>query len=250
MLARSISAWSASTRVGAPTFKWSASEPIVGRDFAKFRNAQLAKLPRDAALEVTGLYSAAEQQAAGNPTPNLGLLRAAKISAFFLTVVPSDRIKLASALVNDDGFTEATKKMAPFAAISFADVPLINSSQTATSSLRPKPSPKPIPILFPINKVTRHANAAVNAYLTKVATLLKSSGHRAMLIGYADRRGANEMNLRLTTQRAESIRAELTSLGVPTSQINIATQSGSDMTAIDDSMNGRQMGRRVEILVF
>ena len=244
----SSNAWAASNRVGAPTFKWSASEPIVGRDFAKFRNAQLAKLPRHAALEVTGLYSAAEQQAAGNPTPNLGLLRAAKISAFFLAVVPSDRIKLASAIVNDDGFTEATKKMAPFAAISFADVPLINSSQTATSSLRPRP--KPIPILFPINKVTRHANAAVDAYLTKVATLLKSSGRRAKLIGYADRRGANEMNMRLAAQRAESIHAELTNLGVPTSQIDISTQSGSDMASTDDSMNGRQMGRRVEILVL
>ena len=58
------------------------------------------------------------------------------------------------------------------------------------------------------------------------------------------------MNFRLATQRAESIHAELASLGVPTSQIDISTQSGSDMAATDDSMNGRQMGRRVEILVF
>jgi outer membrane protein OmpA-like peptidoglycan-associated protein len=244
LLSISNTACATSSSIGAPTFKWSTSEPIVGRDFEKFKIAQLAKLPRNAMLEITGLYSAAEQQAAGNPVPNLGLARATKSAAFFAPSIQSSRIKLASALVTDDGFTEVSKQMAPFAAISFADVPMTKPSQGMTSLI------KSMPILFPINKVVRHPNPAVSAYLARVTASLKSSGRRAMLIGYADRRGANEMNMRLATQRAESIRAELIKLGVPISQIEISTQSGQDETSTDDSINGRQLRRRVEILIF
>ena len=258
LLAISINASVALGGAGAPTFKWSTSQPVIGRDFEKFRKAQLAKLPRNAVLEITGLYSAAEQQAAGNPTPNLGIARAAKTAAFFLAAIHSERIKLVSALVSDDGFTETTKKMAAFAAVSFADVAAVSYSQTATSS--PRPRPKPIPILFPINKIIRHTNLAVDSYLIELATLLKSSGGRAILIGYADPRGAREVNLRLATQRAESIRAELVKLGVRGDNINIFTHgvpdtnapdtNAIDMSATDDSVNGRQISRRVDILIL
>ena len=253
LLAMSINASVALDGAGAPTFKWSTSQPVIGRDFEKFRKAQLAKLPRNAVLEITGLYSAAEQQAAGNPTPNLGIARAAKTAAFFLAAIHSERIKLVSALVSDDGFTETTKKMAAFAAVSFADVPVVSSSQTATSS--PQPRPKPIPILFPINKVIRHTNPAVDSYLMELARLLKLSSGRAILIGYADPRGVREVNLRLATQRAESIRAELVKLGVRGHNINIFTHgapdtNAPDTTATDDSVNGRQISRRVDILIL
>jgi outer membrane protein OmpA-like peptidoglycan-associated protein len=204
----------------------------------------LAKLQRDAALEITGLYSSAEQQAAGNPVPNLGLVRAAKAAALFASSIQSNRIKLSSALVTDDGFTEVKKKMASFAAISFADVPMLSLRKNIAASV------KPIPILFPINKVIRHSNPSVNGYLKKLAAFLRTSDRRAMLVGFTDRRGANEVNLRLATQRAESIRDELMMLGVPARQIDISTKSVSGPTSGDDSMNARQLSRRVEIFII
>jgi outer membrane protein OmpA-like peptidoglycan-associated protein len=229
---------------GPITFKWSDAEPIVGRNFAKFKKAELVKLQSGAVLEITGLYSSAEQQAAGNPVPNLGIVRATKTAALLAPSIQSNRIKLSSALVSDDGFTEVTKKMAPFAAVSFADVPII--SARAKNAF----SDKPIPILFPINKVIRHSNPCVSGYLKKVAAFLKTSDRRAMLVGLTDRRGANEMNLRLATQRAESIRDELIMLGVPAKQIDISTKSAPDPTSRDDSINGRQLNRRVEIFII
>lgn len=237
---------------GSITFKWSDAEPIVGRNFAQFKKSELAKLPRGAALEITGLYSPSEQQAAGNPVPNLGLVRAAKAAALFAPSIPSNRIKLSSALVSDDGFTEVTKKMAPFAAVSFADVPITSASEKNAFSFI---SFKPIPILFPINKVIRHSNPAVSGYLKNLAAFLKASDRRVMLVGFTDRRGVSETNLRLATQRAESIRDELIMLGVPAKQIDISTKSASDSTSSDptssdDSINGRQLNRRVEIFII
>ncbi len=226
------------------TFKWSDAEPIIGRTFAQFKKAELAKLPRGSALEITGLYSSAEQQAAGNPVPNLGLVRAAKAAALFAPSIPSSRIKLSSALVTDDGFTEVTKKMAPFATLSFADVSITSASKKNTFKV------KPIPILFPINKVIRHSNPAVSDYLKKVAAFLKAGDRRAMLLGLTDRRGANEVNLRLATQRAESVRDELIMLGVLANRIDISTKSAPDPTSSDDSINGRQLNRRVEIFII
>jgi outer membrane protein OmpA-like peptidoglycan-associated protein len=228
----------------AITFKWSDAEPIIGRNFAKFKQAELAKLQRGSALEITGLYSSAEQQAAGNPAPNLGLARAAKAAALFAPSIPSNRIKLSSALVTDDGFMEVTKKIAPFAAASFAGTPITSAREKSAFPV------KPIPILFPINKVIRHPNPAVSDYLKKVATFLKVSDRRAMLVGLTDRRGANEVNLRLATQRAESIRDELIMLGVPANRIDISAKSAPDPTSSDDSINGRQLNRRVEIFII
>ncbi len=233
---------------GSITFKWSDAEPIVGRNFAQFKKAELAKLQRGALLEITGLYSSAEQQAAGNPVPNLGLVRATKAAALFAPSIQSNRIKLSSALVNDDGFTEVTKKMAPFAAVSFADVPITPAREKNAFPV------KPIPILFPINKVIRHSNPAVSGHLKKLAAFLKAGDRRVMLVGFTDRRGANEVNLRLATRRAESIRDELIMLGVPAKQIDISTKSASnstsDPTSTDDSINARQLNRRVEIFII
>lgn len=233
------------TNAGAPTFKWSSSDPIVGRDFGKFKKITLAKLPRNAALEITGLYSAAEQQAAGNPVPNLGLTRAVKVAALFAPSITGNKIKIASALVTDDGFTDATKKMAPFSAVSFADVALIKLPKVAGAPVTA------MPILFPINKVNRHPNPRVSNYLRKFAESLKSNQRRVMLVGYADRRGANETNLQLAKQRAESIRAELVTLGVSASQIDVSAQSGNaDDAPKDDGINARQLRRRVEVIVL
>ena len=234
---------------GAITFKWSDAEPIIGRNFALFKKLELAKLQTGAVMEITGLYSSAEQQAAGNPIPNLGLVRATKAAALFAPSIQSNRIKLLSALVTDDGFTEVTKKMAPFAAVSFADVPITSAREKIAFPV------KPIPILFPINKVIRHLNPGASGYLKKLAAFLKAGDRRAMLVGFTDRRGVNEVNLRLATQRAESIRDELIMLGVPAKQIDISTKSASnstssDPTSSDDSINGRQLNRRVEIFII
>jgi outer membrane protein OmpA-like peptidoglycan-associated protein len=240
-----VSAASAAVNGSDPlTFKWSDAEPIVGRNFAQFIKAELAKLQRGAALEITGLYSSAEQQAAGNPVPNLGLARAAKAAALFARSIPSNRIKLSSALVSDDGFTEVTKKMAPFAAVSFAGTPITSAREKSAFSIQP------IPVLFPINKVIRHPNPAVSDYLRKVAAFLQVNDRRAMLVGLTDRRGANEVNLRLATQRAESIRDELIMLGVSANRIDISAKSAPDPTSSDDSINGRQLNRRVEIFII
>jgi len=225
----------------AITFKWSEADPIIGRNFTQFKKLQLAKLQRGAALEITGLYSAAEQQAAGNPVPNLGLVRATNASALFAPSIQGSRIKLLSALVSDDGFTEVTKKMAPFAAVSFADVPITLAREKNAFA------GKPIPILFPINKVNRHSSPSVSGYLKKVAAFLKAADRRVMLVGFTDRRGANEVNLRLATQRAESIRDELITLGVAASRIDISSKSAPGLTSSDDSINARQLNRRVEI---
>jgi OmpA family len=240
----STTVWAKNTNVGAPTFKWSSSDPITGRDFRKFKTTTLTKLPRNTALEITGLYSAAEQQAAGNPSPNLGIARAAKVAALFVPSINSNKIKIASALVTDDGFTDATKKMAPFSAVSFAEVALTKSLRASV------PAIASVPILFPINMINRHPNPRVSAYLRQIAELLKPNQRRVMLIGYSDRRGASETNLRLANQRAESIRAELTKLGVSASQIDISVQSRTDDAPQDDSINARQLRRRVEIIVL
>ncbi len=242
---------SATRAKSAPlTFKWADDTPIVGRTFAAYKKAELAKLHSGETLEITGLYSAAEQIAAGNPAPNLGLARAAKTAALF---APSNQkkssrrpkpMKLTSGLVTDDSFSEITKKMAPFASVSFGIAPM------------PRPHADdsrlqiPTDILFPISKVKRHPNLETSAFLERLAGSLKTGTKRVVLTGFADSRGSSDTNLRLAKQRAESVKQELIKLGVATDRIEIATNSNPahvPTSIVDDSIEGRQRNRRVEV---
>ncbi len=242
---------SATRAKSAPlTFKWADDTPIVGRTFAAYKKAELAKLQSGETLEITGLYSAAEQIAAGNPEPNLGLARAAKTAALF---APSNGkklsrqhkpIKLTSGLVTDDSFSEITKKMAPFASVSFGTAPTPRP-QAVDSRLK-----IPAVILFPISRVKRHPNSEISVFLKMLAGSLKTDTKRVLLTGFADSRGSSDTNLRLAKQRAESVKHELIKLGVPTDRIEIATNiKPADVltSVVDDSIEGRQRNRRVEV---
>ncbi len=239
------------------TFKWADDTPIVGRTFPAYKKAELQKLRRGETLEITGLYSAQEQLAAGNPAPNLGLARAAKTAALFAPPnrnrpsIPSLRsrpIKLMSGLVTDDNFSEISKKIAPFASVSFATAAM-PSPQANDSWLN-----GPTVILFPIRKAKRHPNLQISAYLRTLAAALKTDKKRVTLTGFADTRGSSDMNLRLAKQRAESVKQELTKLGAPVDQIEISTkikpaevQPGPHNDGADNSIGGRQRNRRVEV---
>ena len=233
------------------TFKWADDTPIVGRTFAAYKKAELQKLRRGETLEITGLYSAQEQIAAGNPAPNLGLARAAKTAALF---TPPNRnqlsrpIKLMSGLVADDNFSEISKKMAPFASVSFGTVA---TPRTLANDSRLN---SPTVILFPISKVKRHPNPQISAYLRTLAAALNTDKKRVMLTGFADARGSSDMNLRLAEQRAESVKQELIKLGAPADRIEISTkikptEVPPDLAndGADDSIEGRQRNRRVEV---
>ena len=88
------------------------------------------------------------------------------------------------------------------------------------------------------------------ATLNKVAALLVEKNFSLKLAGHTDITGSRELNLRLSKERAESIKAYIVSQGANASRIE-ATGYGPDQPiASNKTAEGRQENRRVEFTIY
>ncbi|MFC5284193.1 OmpA family protein [Pedobacter alpinus] len=88
------------------------------------------------------------------------------------------------------------------------------------------------------------------ATLNRVATLLKEKDFSLKLAGHTDNTGSMELNLRLSKERAEAIKAYLVSQGVNASRIEATGYGPNQPIAPNDTAEGRQTNRRVEFSIF
>lgn len=101
---------------------------------------------------------------------------------------------------------------------------------------------------FDLGKATIRAKSY--ATLNKVAALLVEKNFSLKLAGHTDITGSRELNLRLSKERAESVKAYLVSQGANASRIE-ATGYGPDQPiASNKTAEGRQQNRRVEFTLY
>jgi outer membrane protein OmpA-like peptidoglycan-associated protein len=67
--------------------------------------------------------------------------------------------------------------------------------------------------------------------------------------GHTDSVGSDEYNQSLSEKRAEAVRAYLTQQGVPPDSISAAGFGKARPVATNDTAEGRQLNRRVELVV-
>lgn len=86
--------------------------------------------------------------------------------------------------------------------------------------------------------------------LNEVAAALKDQGFKKIIIeGHTDSRGSHANNLKLSLQRAESVKAHLVSQGMDASKIEARGLGPDRPLATNDTEEGRAMNRRVELIV-
>ncbi len=88
------------------------------------------------------------------------------------------------------------------------------------------------------------------ATLNRVAALLVEKNFSLKLAGHTDNTGSRELNMRLSKERAESVKAYLVSQGANASRIE-ATGYGPDQPiSTNKTATGRQENRRVEFTLY
>jgi len=104
-------------------------------------------------------------------------------------------------------------------------------------------------ILFDVNKATLKGQAMTN--LQKLATILNKYPDTQILIeGHTDSTGTEEHNLELSRERAQSVSNYLAGLQVIATRFNIMGYGEAQPVASNETADGRQMNRRVDIAVF
>ncbi|MEJ5961693.1 OmpA family protein [Pedobacter immunditicola] len=86
--------------------------------------------------------------------------------------------------------------------------------------------------------------------LNKVAALLVEKNFSLKLAGHTDNSGSMQLNLRLSKQRAEAVKAYLVGQGANASRIEATGYGPNQPIASNKTAEGRQKNRRVEFTLF
>jgi len=87
-------------------------------------------------------------------------------------------------------------------------------------------------------------------YVEQLKVYLASNpDNRIYLIGHADSRGSEEANIKVSRERAENIQDYLMEKGVNSSQIVVEAKGDTEPIASNDTSEGRDQNRRVEIKI-
>jgi outer membrane protein OmpA-like peptidoglycan-associated protein len=103
-------------------------------------------------------------------------------------------------------------------------------------------------ILFATGKYELAQNA--NLALAKMSgVILAHPGLTLRIAGYTDSTGSDEFNLKLSGQRADAVRTFLVQQGLSPDTVTSMGMGSADPVASNDTAQGRQQNRRVEIVV-
>lgn len=103
-------------------------------------------------------------------------------------------------------------------------------------------------VLFPLNSYT--LSPAAQAALSKVAYNLEQfPGTDVTVIGYTDNTGTDEINDRLSLERAQSVVAYLEKHGVAAARLKAIGKGSADPVTSNATPEGRAQNRRVEIYI-
>lgn len=86
--------------------------------------------------------------------------------------------------------------------------------------------------------------------LNRVANLLVSKNFSLKLAGHTDNTGSADLNMRLSKDRAESVKAYLVSQGVNPSRVEATGYGKNQPIATNKTAAGRQKNRRVEFTLY
>jgi outer membrane protein OmpA-like peptidoglycan-associated protein len=107
----------------------------------------------------------------------------------------------------------------------------------------------PSGILFPFNSTEILPDGKQN--LQQLASSLdKYPNSDILIVGHTDSVGTDAYNMDLSQRRAQAASAYLQSLGVPASRLQTAGRGEAEPIASNDTDEGRQRNRRVEIAIY
>jgi outer membrane protein OmpA-like peptidoglycan-associated protein len=87
--------------------------------------------------------------------------------------------------------------------------------------------------------------------LKEIESLVKAyPDNKILIVGHSDNTGSKDINLTLSAQRAENIRNWLIQRGIHSSRLQTRASGTSEPVASNNTVEGRQKNRRVEIIVL
>ena len=110
---------------------------------------------------------------------------------------------------------------------------------------------KPMDLYFQLGEATFIKTDETKKFFDEVAKVLKASpGKKLLLTGYTDNKGPEAMNLQLSRDRANDVKARIRKSGVKSEQIEVKAKGEADPKADNSTLSGRKANRRVTVVVL
>ena len=235
------------------------------------------KANRDRTLEITGYYTAGETNS--TTLPNLGLARAEGMKQYLV----QQGIPAASLT------TKGTERNLPFTAkgdslvggLNFAfggsapastepvetELTVSKPAETTTAAPITMTEPvtekelanaqkftslfKPMDLYFQLGEASYIKTDETKKFFDEAAKYLNANpGKKLLLTGYTDNKGPEEMNLRLSLDRANDVKTRVRKSGVKSEQIEVKAKGEADPKADNSTLSGRKANRRVTVVVL
>lgn len=104
-------------------------------------------------------------------------------------------------------------------------------------------------LMFPVDK-SELSEASKQNLNELAATLTKYEETNILIEGHTDNTGAEEYNMDLSRRRANSVEDYLISSGIDKKRMEITAYGEMQPTATNDTNEGRQQNRRVEVAIY
>ncbi len=202
-------------------------------------------------LEVTGYYAATET----NPTSfaNLGLARAEGVKEYLIKQgIPAVSLTTKGVLRDDLVFTPAGDSLYGGLGFSFFAKPVatpkneqqLAEAQKYTSVL------EPLDLYFPLGKSDYIKTGETTKFFNEAVTYLAANKDKKLVLtGHTDNTGSDELNLRLSRNRANEVKAKLRQTGIRPDRIVVVAKGETEPKASNDTSEGRRANRRVSVVI-
>jgi len=212
---------------GPLVYDWNSGKAITNDLWAGRKSEILAGQADGKALQIIGPYFAEEGE-------SVGLERAKSALNLLAGDIDTSKVELGTRLIED--YLES--KTARFAHTEFNwNVRNDNIQEIDNVAL----------LYFPSNSTSKIENANLNSYLNDVAEKLKTNNNSVILTGHTDNRGSENGNYKLALGRANSIKNVLVEKGISIDRITAKSSGELSPIASNDTKEGRQKNRRVEL---
>jgi len=219
-------------------YKWNSSEPVINNDTDWTAEVKsIAQLRAEGKkLRIEAPYYAQENNDSGYE--NLGLARAEALKKMFAKDLDTTQIITAGVLLKDSlrpEFINGYKNYIKWVAFNK------NVQEKHDKTL----------VYFPVNSTREIKNKAIISYIDElVEKMKKNQNYKLELTGYTDNTGDTDKNYQLGLGRAERIKNLLLSKGVDSNRIIVKSEGEKNPVADNDTPEGRQKNRRVEIRII
>lgn len=217
--------------------QWDTLGVFTGPGFDDLKAKISAGDDQNNLLEIIGYYYEGEVTPDGYES--LGLARAEQIRQLHFSDIPIDRIKLSARPfgVNAD----VRKGFFPAGSLKW-----IESSDKVKENVEILDDR--ILIRFPYNSTEKVYDPTVEAYIEQLAGTLKNNQETIQLTGHTDNTGSPEYNMDLGLRRAGAIRDLLIAKGIASNRISISSKGLTLPVDTNETEEGRQNNRRVELV--